>query len=145
MENVLLEIPSRSAEETEKAGATLAESLTPGDFVALYGDLGAGKTAFVRGMAAVLAPDAPVHSPTYTIVNEYPAAGGRVFRHLDLYRITGEEDLFSIGYYDFIGEGYLAAEWCERIPYALPDRYIRVTLEKTGENERKITACRVES
>ena len=145
METALFEILSRSAEDTEKAGATLAEQLAPGEFVALYGDLGAGKTAFVRGMAAVLAPDAPVHSPTYTIVNEYPMADGMIFRHLDLYRITGEEDLFSIGFYDFIGEGYLAAEWCERIPYALPDRYIRVTLEKTGENERKITACRVES
>ena len=142
---ILLERVSGSEEATEAAGSALAERLQPGDFVALYGDLGAGKTAFVRGMAAVLAPDAPVHSPTYTIVNEYPTEDGQVFRHLDLYRITGEEDLFSIGFYDFIGEGFLAAEWCERIPYALPDRYIRVTLEKTGDNERMITACRVES
>lgn len=144
MEEPVLEYYTASDAETEAVGAELAGLLRPGDFVAMYGDLGAGKTALVRGMASLLAPDAAVCSPTYTIVNEYPSArSGGVFRHMDLYRIRDEEDLFSIGFYDFLGEGILAAEWCERIPYALPASYYRVSIEKTDAHSRHITVTKV--
>lgn len=87
-------------------------------FVAMYGELGSGKTVFIRGMASVLAPGADVHSPSYTIVNEY--RGERVdLCHFDMYRIGGEDDLYSIGFYDYSG-CVMAVEWSERIPYALP-------------------------
>lgn len=144
---LLFDEVSRSDPETEALGASLAARLVPGDFVAMYGDLGAGKTAFVRGMATVLAPDAAVCSPTYTIVNEYPSPlPGKIFRHLDLYRITGEDDLASIGFFDFCDDssGYIAAEWCEKIPFALPESHYRVTLSKINESTRRIVIERVE-
>ena len=140
---LLFETLSHSVEDTEAVGKRLGAWLQSlpdckGSFAALYGDLGAGKTAFVRGMAAVLTPEARVSSPTYAIVNEY--RGEILFRHLDLYRITGEEDLYSIGYFDFLEEGIIAAEWCENIPDFLPARRVALTIAKTGENERLLRA-----
>ncbi len=104
-------------------------------FVALYGEMGAGKTAFVRGMARLLAPGAAVCSPTYTLVNEYPRARAALppLRHLDLYRIEGEDDLASIGFFDFVCEGVVVAEWCERIPEDLPLPRIKVRIETLGD------------
>ena len=135
-------ILTESAEETERAAAAFAEELLTGGeddaFLALYGDLGAGKTAFVRGLASVVAPGAAVRSPTYTVVNEYKGKNGKKLCHFDMYRITGEDDLYSIGFYDY-ENCMIAVEWSENIPYALPDRYYRVTIEKTGEESRKIT------
>lgn len=123
-----------SAEETEAVGADLAKrmeqdpSLPP--FVALYGDLGVGKTAFVRGFTSVIAPQALVRSPTFALVNEYRAAPRPVF-HFDLYRIADEDDLVSIGFFDYLDRpGICLTEWSEKIPYALPDRYLRVTIRK---------------
>ena len=130
-------------EETSALGAQLAKSLPQGAFVALYGDLGVGKTAFVRGMASVLAPDAYVQSPTYAMVHEYHGKQG-VFCHMDMYRISSEEDLESIGFYDYDG-CTLAVEWCEKIPYALPDDYIRVEIQKCEQdkNVREILISQV--
>ena len=132
---------SRGTSDTEVIGAALGEYLLSHNqadaFLALYGDLGAGKTAFVRGLASVVTPAAHVCSPTYTIVNEY-RGDGRVLCHLDLYRIESEDDLFSIGFYDYEGV-MMAAEWCEKAPYALPERHIRVRIDKTGEELRTIT------
>jgi len=128
------------ADETELVGAELAKYVLKNgfDYVAMYGDLGAGKTAFTRGFASVIAPDADVCSPTYTIVNEYE---GRVpLYHFDMYRIEDEDSLESIGFYDYLGRGIIITEWSENVPYALPDRYIKVEIQKLGENERKITA-----
>ena len=140
-------IESRSAAETEAFGRELGEFLlTEGRtdaFVALYGDLGAGKTAFVRGLASAVTPGAHVCSPTYTIINEY-RSGGRVLCHLDLYRIEGEDDLYSVGFYDYEGV-MMAAEWCEKAPFALPERYLRITIEKTGDESRRITAEEIPS
>ena len=133
-------ILSSSPEETAALGAALARSLKKGDFVALYGDLGAGKTAFVRGMASVLTPDASPHSPTYTIVNVY--RGTIPLYHFDMYRIKDDDDLYSTGFYDY-DDGIIAAEWCENIPFALPERYVRVTITKESETRRRLTFTEV--
>ncbi len=129
-----------SAAETEEAGRALGRRLlAEGErtrFIALFGDLGAGKTAFVRGLAAEITPGARVSSPTYTVVNEY-RGGGRTLYHMDFYRIENEDDLESIGFYEY--RGLIAAEWCEKVPYALPERYLAVRIVKTGDDTREIT------
>ena len=129
--------------ETEAVGRALCERLLAEGrrtaFVALFGDLGVGKTAFVRGFVSALLPDARVKSPTYTIVNEYRGASIPVF-HFDVYRIEGEDDLYSTGYYDYLDAGYLLCEWSEKIPFALPGDCITVRIEKTdGADGRRIT------
>ena len=131
--------------ETENAGREFARYLLAeepgGAFTAMYGDLGAGKTAFVRGVAEIIAPASHVQSPTYTHVNEYHGTNGLLF-HFDLYRIDDEDSLDSIGYWDYLDRGgYCFAEWCEKIPYALPDTHYRLTIKKdpTDENRRTIT------
>lgn len=120
------------ASQTEAIAAELARTLQregkTDAFLALYGDLGAGKTAFVRGLASVLTPSAAVSSPTYTIVNEY-REGEVTLCHFDMYRITSEEDLYSIGFYDY-ENCFIAVEWSENIPFALPPRYYRITIQK---------------
>lgn len=146
--SLLFDEPSYREKDTEALGARLGrlilkDSCGKPSFIALYGDLGAGKTAFVRGMASVLTPEAHVTSPTYAIVNEY--RGKILFRHLDLYRITGEDDLCSVGFFDFLNEGIIAAEWCENIPdfLPLPLPRIAVTVEKTGDSVRRIRAEKI--
>jgi len=145
---MIYDIISRSPEETEAAGARLAEILLEKSdaepFVALYGDLGVGKTAFVRGMASVIAKGASVHSPTYAIVNTYKGDKYN-FYHFDMYRITSDDDLYSVGFYDYT-DGIIAAEWCENIPFALPDQYFKVTIERLEDDAdmRRITAERIE-
>ena len=134
---LLKEIITNSPEETEAVGFSLAEllrddtSLPP--FVALYGDLGVGKTAFVRGFTKVFSPNALVRSPTFALVNEYPTKGSRRVFHFDMYRITDEDDLYSIGYYDYLDDGSIClVEWSENIPYAIPNEHIRVEITKTN-------------
>ena len=133
-----------SAEETEAVGAWLAEQLASGaypPFIALYGDLGVGKTALTRGLASVLAPDSLVRSPTFALVNEYRSGKVPLF-HFDMYRVEGEDDLESIGYWDYLDRGICVVEWSEKIPFALPDRFLRITIEKLPDNldARRITA-----
>ncbi len=123
-----------SPEETEALGAALAhawevDSTLP-PFIAMYGDLGVGKTAFVRGLASILAPGRMVKSPTFALVHEHRVPGKHPLFHFDLYRIDSEDDLFSIGYDDYLDAGYCVAEWCEKIPYALPARRIEVCIRK---------------
>ena len=134
---ILKEIITNSPEETEAVGFELAEmlqnDLTLPSFVALYGDLGVGKTAFVRGFTKVFSPAALVRSPTFALVNEYPTKSGRRVFHFDMYRITDEDDLYSIGYYDYLDDGSIClVEWSENIPYAIPDEHIRVEIAKTN-------------
>ena len=134
---ILKEIITNSPEETEAVGFELAEmirdDLSLPSFVALYGDLGVGKTAFVRGFTKVFSPAALVRSPTFALVNEYPTKGGRRVFHFDMYRITDEDDLYSIGYYDYLDDGSIClVEWSENIPYAIPDEHIRVEITKTN-------------
>ena len=128
---LIYKILSHNVRETESAGALLGALLKKGDFVAMYGDLGVGKTAFVRGFASVLSPESLVRSPTFTLVNEYrnKAAKTSLF-HFDMYRIDSEDDLYSMGFDDYPDRGICIAEWCEKIPYALPLHYLRVTITK---------------
>ena len=143
---LLKQIITNSPEETEAVGFELAETLrddtTIPSFVALYGDLGVGKTAFVRGFTKVFSPNALVRSPTFALVNEYPTKAGRRVFHFDMYRITDEDDLYSIGYYDYLDDGSIClVEWSENIPYAIPSEHIRVEITKTNlekPNERLI-------
>ena len=134
-----------SPEETEAFGASVAEALTADStlprFIAMYGDLGVGKTAFVRGLASVIAPGVAVRSPTFALVNEYRAKPLSVF-HFDMYRIEDEDALESIGFYDYIDRGICAVEWSENIGYALPETYLRVEIQKCdpdNPDQRKIT------
>ncbi len=126
---------SNSTKETENAGAELAKKLKPGDFVALYGDLGVGKTAFVRGAVSVLCENENVCSPTYAIVNRYE--GDLTVYHFDLYRITDEDDLYSTGYYDMTEEdAVIFCEWCEKFPQAIPDNAIKVMITRYEDGRR---------
>jgi len=137
-----MEILSKTVNDTECLGSQLAEHLLKTGsfpaFVALYGDLGAGKTAFVRGFASVLSPGSRVKSPTYTIVNEY-RQGKKPLFHFDLYRITSDEDLYGMGFDEYVDNGYCIAEWCEHIGSAMPDDAIQVRIEKIDDTSRKIT------
>ncbi|MBR2460970.1 MAG: tRNA (adenosine(37)-N6)-threonylcarbamoyltransferase complex ATPase subunit type 1 TsaE [Clostridia bacterium] len=122
---------SGSPEDTEKLGARLARALEQQRFVAFYGTLGAGKTAFIRGMASVICPAAPVQSPTYTIINEYKKDGRTALVHVDAYRINDDDDLYSTGFYDCVEyeNCVFAVEWCEKIPFAVPEDAVTVTIE----------------
>lgn len=127
-----------SVDETEELGKKLASLLPKTCFLALYGGLGMGKTALVRGLASILTPEAFVTSPTYAIVNFYQSPEARI-NHFDLYRINDEDSLESVGFYDTLTEGITVCEWCENIPFALPERYLKVEFSRLGENEREIT------
>ena len=131
---------STSEGETEAIGRDLAARLSPGSVVAFTGDLGAGKTAFVRGMAQGLGISQRVTSPTFTIVNEYE--GGRLpLFHFDMYRLRDAEDLFDIGWEDFLARGGICAvEWSENIRPALDDETIYVDIRRgEGDNDRILT------
>jgi len=132
-----LQFITNSPEETEKIGAALGKILTPGTILAYRGDLGAGKTAFTRGLARGLGYGEPVTSPTYTIVNEY--LGGRLpLFHFDMYRLRSSDDLWDIGWDDYLDRGGVAAvEWSENVSDALEDA-ILITIHKTGETSRRI-------
>ena len=139
-------LTSNSAEQTEQIGRSLAELISQDSslprFIALYGDLGVGKTAFVRGFTSLFAKNARVKSPTFALVNEYKGESVTVF-HFDMYRITDEDELYSIGFYDYLNRGGIAlVEWSENIEYALPQEYFSVKIEKClaqSEDTRKIT------
>ena len=131
-------IISKSEAETEAAGERFAKTLPDGAVVALYGDLGAGKTAFVRGMARGLGIDARVSSPTFTIVNEY--LGARELYHFDMYRLGSSDELFDIGWEDYLSRGGVCAvEWSENVADAFEGDEICVRIEKCGDTERIIT------
>ena len=132
-----MEFLTNSPEETEKIGAALGKILTPGTVLAYRGDLGAGKTAFTRGLARGLGYAEPVTSPTYTIVNEY--LGGRLpLFHFDMYRLASSDDLWDIGWEDYLDRnGIAAVEWSENISDALEDAIV-ITIHKTGETSRRI-------
>ena len=144
------EVNTHSPEETESIGSALAEamlstaSLPP--FVALYGDLGVGKTAFVRGFTSKIAPLSRVKSPTFALVNEYKGERLSVF-HFDMYRIEDEDELYSIGFFDYADRrGICLVEWSENIEDSLPDSYLRVEIVKnsaTDTDSRIITVSKV--
>ncbi len=129
---------SNSPAETEAIGAALGKIITPGTVIAYRGDLGAGKTAFTRGLARGLGCTELVTSPTYTIVNEY--LGGRMpLFHFDMYRLRSSDDLWDIGWEDYLERGGVCAvEWSENVEDAL-ENPIMITIEKLGEESRRIT------
>lgn len=127
-----MEYITNSPAETEALGKELAKELKCGDFVAMFGDLGVGKTAFVRGVASVLCPDVRVQSPTYTIVNAY--RGKIPLYHFDMYRIDSEEALYSCGFFDYLDSGICIAEWCENITDFIPEGARRVKISKTADS-----------
>ena len=129
---------TNSPEETEAVGQRLATRLTPGTVIAYEGDLGAGKTAFTRGLAKGLGAQERVTSPTYTIVNEYLSGRLPLF-HFDMYRLESAEDLWDIGWEDYLERGGVCAvEWSENVREAM-DGAVVVRIEKTGEDSREIT------
>ena len=131
---------TNTVEETEELGRRLAGRLGPGDVVAFTGDLGAGKTAFVRGLARGLGIPGRVTSPTFTIVNEYE--GGRLpLFHFDLYRLSSSDELFDIGWEDYLARGGVCAvEWSEIVEDALEEGAIRVDLRRgTADGQRVIS------
>lgn len=120
--------------DTEKLGFQLAGVLSPGQIIAFRGDLGAGKTAFTRGIARGLGIREPVTSPTYTIVNEYMTGRIPLF-HFDMYRLHDEEDLFDIGWDDYLERGGVCVvEWSENVERAVKDA-IKITIQKIPEEE----------
>lgn len=129
---------TNSEAETEALGAKIAETLPDGAVVAFYGELGSGKTAFVRGMARGMGIDTLVNSPTFTIVNEYE--GARRLFHFDMYRLGSADELFDIGWDDYLARGGVCAvEWSENVAEAFDGSEIAVRFEKTGGDGRRIT------
>lgn len=137
-----MERQSASEQETEAIGQELVSRLSPGAVVAFTGDLGAGKTAFVRGMARGLGISQRVTSPTFTIVNEYE--GGRLpLFHFDMYRLGGADDLFDIGWEDFLRRGGICAvEWSENIQEALEPDTIYVDIRRGEAEDQRLLSIR---
>ena len=134
-----MEYLSHSPEETEQLGEQLGRTLRPGSVVAYRGDLGMGKTSFTRGLARGLGCTCRVTSPTFTIVNEY--SGALPLFHFDMYRLDSSDELFDIGWEDYLSRGGVCAvEWSERVEDALPDDTLWVSIARgNGENDRIIT------
>lgn len=129
---------TKNEKETEELGAKFAKNLPGGTVIAMYGDLGAGKTAFVRGMAKGMGLTCRVTSPTFTIVNEY--LGDRELIHFDMYRLQSADELFDIGWEDYLSRGAICAvEWSENVRDAFTGDEITLTIEKLDDNTRKIT------
>ena len=139
-----MQIQTHSPEEAEAVGRKLAVQLQPGDVLAYYGDLGAGKTAFTRGLASSLGVTEPVTSPTYTIVDEYLSGRLPLF-HFDMYRLGSADELFDIGWEDYLARGGICAvEWSENVMDALPEDTVWVRIAREGDTGRSITIEGVE-
>lgn len=133
-----MEFITNAPEQTEEIGCALGKVIKPGTVIAYRGDLGAGKTAFTRGLARGLGAKDLVTSPTYTIVNEY--LGGRLpLFHFDMYRLGSSDDLWDIGWEDYLDRGGVCAvEWSENVPEAMAGA-LTVTIEKLGDTSRRVT------
>ncbi|MBQ2972069.1 MAG: tRNA (adenosine(37)-N6)-threonylcarbamoyltransferase complex ATPase subunit type 1 TsaE [Ruminococcus sp.] len=132
----MIKIISDSVTKTEELGRKIASILKGDEIIAMFGDLGAGKTAFTRGLALGLGFEYGVSSPTFAIVNEYN--GKFNIYHFDMYRISSEDDLYSTGFYDYLDNGVIVIEWSENIEYALDDNAIRITIKKGDEDNLRI-------
>jgi len=136
----VLTVITRSVAETVALGERLGKLASAGDFIALTGELGSGKTHFARGVAAGLGIDRsiPVTSPTYTLMNVYE--GRLTFRHFDLYRLEGDQDAAELGFEDYFhGDGVCVVEWAERLQSLLPEERISVAFASLGGEERSIS------
>lgn len=133
-----MEYITNSAKETETIGEQFGKIVPDGTVIAMYGDLGAGKTAFVRGLARGMGIDARVSSPTFTIVNEY--LGDRTLIHFDMYRLGSADELFDIGWEDYLARGAVCAvEWSENVEEAFFGDEVKLTIMKLSDTTRKIT------
>lgn len=131
----MITLKSNSLEDTEKIAQKVAANLKGDEVIALYGGLGMGKTAFTRGLCLALGCEDNISSPTFALVNEY--SGKFPVYHFDMYRVDSWDDLYSTGFFDYIGNGLLVIEWSENIDGALPEDTIKIEIQKgTGENER---------
>lgn len=125
---------SYSYEDTHKIAREIADSLNGGEFIAMYGDLGAGKTAFVQGLAKALGINNHITSPTFTIVNEYE--GRLPLYHFDVYRIADPDEMYEIGYDEYVySDGVCVVEWAELIEDLFPDKYYKITILKDEEKD----------
>ncbi len=127
---------SNSPNETEQIAERLAQTLKGKEIIAMFGGLGAGKTAFTRGLARGLGIDDGVSSPTFALVNEY--IGKYNLYHFDMYRINSYDDLYSTGFFDYEETGVMVIEWSENIKEFLPEQHITVTIQYVSDNEREI-------
>ncbi|MDO4420174.1 MAG: tRNA (adenosine(37)-N6)-threonylcarbamoyltransferase complex ATPase subunit type 1 TsaE [Ruminococcus sp.] len=127
---------TNSPETTEAAAKDFASSLKGNEVIALYGGLGMGKTTFVRGLCAHFGIDSGVSSPTFAIVNEY--SGDIKIFHFDMYRISTWDDLYSTGFFDYIGQGLCIIEWSENIEAALPEDTVKIEFQKGENNNDRI-------
>lgn len=132
----MIKTMTASPQQTEELGAKIASVLKGREMIALFGDLGAGKTAFTRGLCAGLGIDDGVCSPTFAIVNAYK--GKYPVYHFDMYRIADADDLFAVGYYDYIGQGVIIIEWSENIESELEPDCIRIRITKTDAEKERI-------
>jgi tRNA threonylcarbamoyladenosine biosynthesis protein TsaE len=135
----MFSVVTRNENETRALGEKVGALLRPGDFVALYGELGSGKTRFAQGVAlgADVNPDTHVTSPTYTILNEYK--GTYPVYHFDLYRLGGDTDIAELGFEEyFYGNGICLVEWAERLDSELPDQYLKVYFYHAEGDTRRI-------
>jgi tRNA threonylcarbamoyladenosine biosynthesis protein TsaE len=137
----MLEIfESHSESETESTAYHLAKNIKPGDIIALHGELGAGKTAFTRGLAGFISPGSRVSSPTFSLVNQY-----KNILHFDMYRINSEEDLLSIGFFDYLDKNnIIIIEWFEKIQDFFDEQTVEINIIKTGANSRRINFKRLD-
>ena len=133
-----LSITTHTPEETRQVGIQLAQLYASGSplptFIAMYGDLGVGKTAFVSGFAEILAPGKQVKSPSFSLVNEYRTKGHTPLFHFDMYRIDNEDELYAIGYDDYLDAGICLCEWSEHILDSLPPYRLEVCISKVPED-----------
>ena len=136
------EFHTMSPEETEQIGEQMGQALRGTEVIAFEGGLGMGKTAFVRGLARGLGSCAEVSSPTFALVHQY--GGGRAeLYHFDMYRVSGWDDLYSTGFFDYLDTGVLAIEWSENIDGALPESVIRIVITRgERDNDRTIQIIR---
>jgi tRNA threonylcarbamoyladenosine biosynthesis protein TsaE len=128
---------TRSERETEKLGESLGRLLERGDFIALSGDLGAGKTAFARGVARGIGINEDITSPTFTIINEYD--GILPLAHMDVYRLKSVEELANVGFDDYLEGFVVVMEWAEKVKEMLPQDLLWVEIEAVDEKRRKIS------
>jgi tRNA threonylcarbamoyladenosine biosynthesis protein TsaE len=137
-------VETRTPDETVELGRRIGTTLRPGDVVLLHGDLGAGKTTLVRGIAAALGVDGPIQSPTFVLVHDHPGrtADGQVIalHHLDLYRLGGDDEADGMGYADYLAaaDGVTVVEWPERAEASLPDAYLLVEIEAGVGDDRRV-------
>lgn len=132
---------TNSSKETEEFAKKFSSCLESGDCIAFFGEMGAGKTAFVRGLADGLGVKGEVSSPTFAIVNEY--VGPVSLIHFDMYRVLGEDDLITTNFFEYLnGKNIVVIEWSENIIHFLPNDFIKINIKKLGENRRQIEICR---